>query len=114
MHTRLPPLPGRDRLRSLAPGTWLRAGYVVCFATFITYLLIPIGQKVLRPTTVSMYNYVQPVVTALVAVSMGQDTFGWHNVLSALLVFAGVYLVTTSKSRAQMETEKNGHPRANR
>lgn len=99
---------------SLAPGTWLRAGYVVCFATFITYLLIPIGQKVLRPTTVSMYNYVQPVVTALVAVSMGQDTFGWHNVLSALLVFAGVYLVTTSKSRAQMETEKNGHPRANR
>ena len=35
-------------------------------------------------------------------------------VLSALLVFAGVYLVTTSKSRAQMETEKNGHPRANR
>ena len=50
----------------------------------------------------------------VVAVSMGQDTFGWHNVLSALLVFAGVYLVTTSKSRAQMETEKNGHPRANR
>ncbi|NLX80945.1 MAG: DMT family transporter, partial [Proteiniphilum sp.] len=34
----------------------LRIGYVVVLATFFTYMLIPIGQKTLRPTTVSMYN----------------------------------------------------------
>ncbi len=91
---------------SLEFNAWLRIAYVVCMATFTTYLLIPIGQKVLRPTTISMYNYVQPVVAALVAVALGQDTFGWQNILSALLVFVGVYLVTISKSKAQLDAEK--------
>ncbi len=80
--------------------------YVVVFATFLAYLLIPIGQKMLRPTVVSMYNYVQPVVASLVAVVLGLDVFGWIKTGAALLVFLGVYVVTTSKSRAQVEAEQ--------
>lgn len=91
---------------SLPLNAYLRIGYVVVFATFTTYLLIPIGQKVLRPTTISMYNYVQPIVAALVAVALGQDVFGWDKILSGVLVFAGVYLVTVSKSRANIEKSK--------
>ncbi len=89
--------------------TWdvyARIGYVVLGATFITYLLIPLGQKLLRPTLVSMYNYVQPVVTSLAAVAMGIGTFGLDKGLAAGLVFAGVYIVTRSKSRAQVLAEK--------
>lgn len=91
---------------ALTADTYMRIGYVVIFATFITYFLIPIGQKVLRPTTISMYNYVQPIVTALVSVFIGLDTFGWDKVIAGILVFAGVYFVTSSKSRAQMDAEK--------
>jgi drug/metabolite transporter (DMT)-like permease len=92
---------------ALSIGTYWRIGFVVVLATFFTYTLIPIGQKVLRPTTFSMYNYLQPIVASLVAVFIGMDTFGIEKALSAVLVFSGVYIVTQSKSRAQIEAEKN-------
>ena len=91
----------------LSSGTFWRIGFMVIFATFFGYLLIPIGQKVLRPTTLSMYNYIQPIVASMVAVFIGIDTFGYEQALSGVLVFSGVYIVTQSKSRAQMEVEKN-------
>ena len=90
----------------LTPATYWRIGYMVVFATFLGYLLIPIGQQILRPTTLSMYNYVQPVVASFVAVFIGIDTFGVEKALSGILVFAGVYIVTQSKSRAQLIAEK--------
>ncbi|MFT3904414.1 MAG: EamA family transporter [Niabella sp.] len=91
---------------TMQPDVLYRIGFVVLFATFIAYLLIPIGQKTIRPTTLSMYNYLQPVVASLVAVFVGMDKFGYKNILSALLVFSGVYIVTQSKTRYQAELEK--------
>ncbi|MDR1581756.1 MAG: DMT family transporter [Prevotellaceae bacterium] len=84
----------------------LRIMFVVIMATFISYLLIPAGQKLLRPTIVSMYNYLQPLVSSFVAVILGMDTFGWIKSFAALLIFFGVYIVTKSKSRAQIDIEK--------
>jgi drug/metabolite transporter (DMT)-like permease len=85
---------------------YLRIVFVVVCATFISYLLIPVGQKLLRPTIVSMYNYLQPLVSSFLAVVLGMDTFGWVKSIAAILIFSGVYIVTQSKSRAQMEREK--------
>ena len=48
--------------------------YVLFGATFLPYLLIPMSLKRIRPTTVSMYNYVQPIVASFIAVMIGQDT----------------------------------------
>jgi len=90
----------------VSTSVWAKTFYVVFMATFIAYLLVPIGQKYLRPTIVSMYNYVQPVVSSLVAVCLGMDVFGWRKGLATLLVFVGVYVVTQSKSRAQLVAEK--------
>lgn len=87
-------------------GVYLRIVYVVAFATFFTYLLIPVAQKTVRPTTISMYNYLQPLTAAFVAVAIGIDRFGWDKIISAALVFAGVYIVTQSKSRVQLYKEK--------
>lgn len=91
---------------ALTPGTWAGIAYVVAGATFLSYLMVPVGQRHLRPTLVSMYNYVQPVVAVLFTVAVGLDTFGPTKGLAALAVFAGVWLVTKSKSRAQLEAEK--------
>ena len=81
--------------------------YVVLMATFVAYLLIAIGQARLRPTTLSMYNYFQPVVTCVISIAVGLDIFGWHKALAAALVFLGVYIVTQSKSKAQLDAEKH-------
>jgi len=85
---------------------YLKIMYIVGLATFFAYLLIPVGQKFLRPTIVSMYNYIQPIVSSLVAVALGMDRFGWVKGSAAALVFLGVYIVTTSKSYAQLIAEK--------
>jgi drug/metabolite transporter (DMT)-like permease len=85
---------------------WLKIAYALILGTFIPYLLIPMGLKRLRPTTMSMYNYVQPMVASIVAIIALQDTFTWVKLIAAMLVFSGVYIVNRSKSRAQMEAEK--------
>ena len=80
--------------------------FVLFGATYLTYMLLPMALKRIRPTTISMYNYLQPLVASLVATIMGQDTITWEKVVSAALIFTGVYLVAISKSRADMEAEK--------
>lgn len=80
----------------------LRILYVILGATFVTYLLIPVGQTRLRPTTLSMYNYLQPIVTTVLSVFMGLGIFGLKQSIATALVFLGVYIVTQSKTRAQV------------
>lgn len=70
--------------------------------TFLSYLMLPVGQRNLRPTVTAMYNYVQPIVASLIAVYAGLAPFTLANALAIILVFAGVFLVTMSKSRAQL------------
>ena len=91
---------------AVGSGDWWRIGYVVLGGTFVGYLLMPIGQKNLRPTVASSYNYTQPMVASLVSVWMGLDHFGWVKVGAMVLVFTGVFIVTRSKSRAQIERER--------
>ncbi len=76
--------------------------FIVVCATFLSYILILVGQKDLRPTVAGMYNYVQPIVACIVAVWWGMDAFNAVKGFAVLLIFSGVYLVTTSKSRADL------------
>jgi drug/metabolite transporter (DMT)-like permease len=89
--------------------TWevsLKIVYVIFGATFLTYLLIPIGQTRIRPTTLSMYNYLQPIVTTVLSVIMGLGVFGFKQSIATALVFLGVYIVTQSKTRKQLLDER--------
>lgn len=81
---------------------WGVVAYVVG-PTFLSYLVLPVGQRYLRPTVTAMYNYVQPVVASFVAVWAGISDFTASNALAVVFVFTGVFLVTQSKSRADME-----------
>lgn len=72
--------------------------FAIVFSTFITYFLIPIGQKILRPTLVSMYSYMQPIVASAVSIYIGMDTPGWGKFVAAVMVFAGVILVNYSRA----------------
>lgn len=76
----------------------LGVGYVVLMGTFVAYICIMIGQKHLRPTLVGMYNYVQPVVAAIVGIAMGLDRVTPMKCVAVVLIFSGVWLVTRSKA----------------
>ena len=87
-------------LQNTEIGAWV---FIVVGSTFVSYVLIVIGQKNLRPTVAGMYNYVQPLVASIVAVCWGMDTFNFVKIISVALIFGGVYLVTNSRSKAEME-----------
>ena len=81
----------------------LQVLYVVLGGSFLAYLCIMTAQKLLRPTVVSMYNYMQPIVATIAAILMGIGSFGWEKGIAITLVFLGVYIVTQSKSKADFE-----------
>lgn len=72
--------------------------YLVVFATFVSYFLIPFGQKIIRPTLVSIYSYVQPIIATVLSIIIGMDILTWQKVLAAAMVFGGVVIVSRSRS----------------
>ncbi len=83
--------------------TWWEVGYVVVIGTFVGYILTMIGQRTLRPTVVSVYNYVQPIVSVAASLLMGIGVLKATHVLAVLLVFVGVWLVNKSRAKADIK-----------
>lgn len=86
---------------------WFETAFVVVCGTFVAYIMMMYAQKHLRPTVISMYNYLQPVVACIVSVCVGLGVFGLSQTLAVILVFTGVYLVTQSKSRRELRREEH-------
>ena len=92
-------LPMRSRLVALPSVTFslqelFAIAYVVIGGSFFSYLLLIVGQRRLDPPTVAAYNYVQPIIAAVVGIALGLDILTWQKCLSLLLIAAGVLLIT--------------------
>lgn len=74
-----------------------KIGFVVVFSTFLTYLLNLLSMKELTPSTVAVFIYLQPLFATIFAIALGKDTLSPVKIISATLIFAGVYLVTQKK-----------------
>ncbi|MCM1071094.1 MAG: DMT family transporter [[Clostridium] fimetarium] len=92
---------------TIAPEVLWGIAFFIVGPTFISYLLLPLGQTNLRPTVTAMYNYVQPIVATIAAIISGMGRFTLANAAAIALVFTGVFLVTKSKSRADLEKESD-------
>lgn len=68
--------------------------FVLLGPTFLAYLLNSWGLRHVQTSTVSIYIYSQPVIATVVSAILGQDTLNAQKIIAALLVFAGVYLVS--------------------
>ena len=73
---------------------YLKASFVVLFTTCITYLFNLFALSKLKPTTVSVFIYLQPVIASIYALFVGSDSLNIIKILATLLIFLGVYLVT--------------------
>jgi drug/metabolite transporter (DMT)-like permease len=71
-----------------------KIGFVILFSTFFTYLLNLLSMRELKPTTVAVFIYLQPLFAAIIAVGLGKDELTWVKISAAILIFVGVYLVT--------------------
>ena len=69
-------------------------GFIVLFTSCVTYLFNLYGLSKLKPTTVSVFIYLQPVIATIYALLVGSDSLNLVKVSATLLIFLGVYLVT--------------------
>lgn len=74
------------------------SAYVVLFGSFVSYLLMIVGQRHLEPPTVTAYNYIQPVIAAVVGISLGVDELTWQKVVAVLCIAAGVWAIMLRQS----------------
>jgi drug/metabolite transporter (DMT)-like permease len=84
--------------QSIPIGIYYKIGFVVFFTTFLAYLINLMAMKQLKPTTLSVFIYLQPLFAASFAISLGKDELNLIKITSAVLIFIGVYLVTQKKA----------------
>ena len=83
--------------QSLPVGLYWKIGFVVIFSTFFTYLLNLLSMRELKPTTIAVFIYLQPLFATVFAISLGKDILSLVKIIAAILIFFGVYLVTQKK-----------------
>jgi len=70
--------------------------FVVIFSTVLTYLFNLIALKELKPTTMSVFIYLQPLIASIFAIFVGADQLSIIKIIAASLILTGVYLVNKS------------------
>ena len=75
--------------------------FVVVGTTFLAYLFNIIGLRTLNPTTVSSYIYLQPILASIIAISVQSDQLDWNKIISSIIIFTGVYLVSMEKKKLE-------------
>lgn len=85
---------------SFPSSIWLAIGYVLIFTTFLAYLLNGFALTKVMPSTVGFYIYFQPLIAAGFAILVGHDHLDALKIVSAILLFYGVYLTNKSGPKA--------------
>ena len=80
---------------ALPPSAWLAVAYVLLGTTFLTYLFNGLALRVVSASTASIYIYLQPVFAGIIALSLGNEQLDIVKIAAALLIFSGVYLVSS-------------------
>lgn len=78
---------------------WLCIGFIVIGTTFFAYLLNILALREVHSSVVGAYIYLQPVIATIISISLGKDQITAEKVLSAVLIFSGVYLVSFAGNR---------------
>ena len=86
----------------IEPVTWLLILYVAIIATATPYLLNAWALARVNPSTVAVFIYLQPLIGFLLAVAFLGEHIDIKFLFAALLLFAGVFLV--SKKFVPIET----------
>jgi drug/metabolite transporter (DMT)-like permease len=88
---------------AIKPLIWLLIMHIAIVATAAPYLLNAAALAKVRPSTVAVFVYLQPLIGFLLAVAFLGERIDFTFIIAAVLVFAGVFLV--SKKFGTAETQ---------
>lgn len=90
--------------QSISNYNWLAIAYVVLFGTFGTYLLNIYALKRVNASMVGFYIYFQVIVNTVVSVLLKMDTLDHIKIISCLLIFMAVFLVSGFKFKKSISS----------
>lgn len=76
--------------------TWLAVAFIVICTTFLAYLLNMLALREVHSSVVGAYIYLQPILSTVISILVGKDELSFEKIISAVLIFSGVYLVSFS------------------
>lgn len=96
----LPSLPFFVARTSLLPAdvhsvtAWASLGYILVFATVVSYLLNAFALARVRASTTAVYVYLQPMITGVAGYWLLEEEIGDGMLRAAVMLFLGIALVT--------------------
>jgi drug/metabolite transporter (DMT)-like permease len=90
---------GEIEWSGFTPQIWAAVGFVVICVTFFAYLLNILALRSVHSSVVGAYIYLQPVIATIISISLGKDHITPEKIVSAALIFSGVYLVSFAGNR---------------
>lgn len=83
---------------------WLCVAFLILFSSVIVYYINSWALQRTTSSTVAVYIYVQPIVATIISTMTIGETLTWPTVFAALLIFAGVFIVSL-KMKEELKAE---------
>lgn len=77
---------------------WAAAGFVVVFATVLTYFFNYWALKRVESSQVAFFIYIQPLVAAIISVAYLGERITLRMVVAAVLIFTGFFISTRQRT----------------
>lgn len=84
----------QENLGAISAGVWLILALIIIFPTVGAYYLNGWALTKVPPSTVAVYIYLQPLIAFGFAPVLLGERLSWRTGIAALLIFAGVGIVT--------------------
>jgi drug/metabolite transporter (DMT)-like permease len=84
----------QENLAAIGAGTWAAVAFIIIFPTVIAYYLNAWALTRVPPSMVAIYIYLQPLIAFGLAPLLLGESWNWRTIVAAVLIFAGVALVT--------------------
>lgn len=88
-----------EDLGGIGATVWLAIAFIILFPTVAAYYLNAWALTRVAPSTVAIYIYLQPLIAFGLAPLFLGESWNWRTIAAALLIFAGVALVTSDNDR---------------
>lgn len=87
----------QENLTAISATVWVAVAFIIIFPTVGAYYLNAYALTRVSPSTVAIYIYLQPLIAfGLAPVFLG-ERWNWRTIAAALMIFAGVALVSSER-----------------
>lgn len=79
---------------SFSSTIWASVAFIVICTTFLAYLLNMLALREVHSSVVGAYIYLQPILASVISILLKKDEMSFQKIISATLIFSGVYMVS--------------------